>query len=273
MHGPLLIHLNARSLRRTGACAWWWLMACAWPLLAMLLWLMPAAAARAEEPECVACHKVLHSDKDGHAALKGGCKACHATTNGEPATHGKVADASNGLASTQPALCVACHNKGKYTAANAHSKPAKGCSGCHTTHASGQAKLLKLKANALCFECHDRKLVQGKVKHDSAARGACLDCHDAHSAEQPAMLTGALVEVCVECHGGVKEQPHVLNSFSGKGHPLGDEKELANTMDALRPGQRFSCTSCHDPHKGDRPNLVRYDTAQPLDFCQRCHEK
>ena len=143
MRRALSIDLKPGTARRIGGCVSWRLMACVWPLLALLLWLAPVGPARGQEPECVACHKVLHSDKDGHAALKGGCKACHTTTNGAPDTHGKVADASNGLASNQPALCVACHNKGKYTAANLHTKPAMGCSGCHTTHGSGQAKLLK----------------------------------------------------------------------------------------------------------------------------------
>ena len=126
--------------------------------------------------------------------------------------------------------CLSCHTKPQYTQKTLHTAPAKLCSGCHVNHETkGEAKLLVSEVPDLCYGCHAEKGFKAKRQHDPVKQGACLDCHDAHSAEQPAMLTGALVEVCIECHGGVKEQPHVLNSFSGKGHPLGDEKELANT--------------------------------------------
>ena len=87
------------------------------------------------------------------------------------------------------------------------------------------------------------------------------------------MLKLPATQTCLECHADVKEKPHVLSGFTGKGHPLGDEPRDTPVPDPLRPGMQFSCVSCHDPHRGAFRRLIRGDTQQPLDFCQKCHVK
>ena len=173
--------------------------------MALLMLLLPSLPALAQSGDCVACHKTLASEKDGHAKLKGGCKACHVSTDGTAADHGKGAAKNNGLAAVQPALCLGCHDKPKYVKANRHSEPTKGCSGCHTTHASGNATLLKAEVPDLCYSCHAKTNFQGKFKHSPAARGDCFECHDAHSAEREVMLKLPATQTCLECLADVKE--------------------------------------------------------------------
>jgi predicted CXXCH cytochrome family protein len=256
---------------RIGSLKQW---ACRWPgalgMLALLMVLFMGLPVRAQTDDCKGCHKTPAGEKDGHAKLDGGCKACHLSTDGNAADHGKVAAKGYGLSAAQPALCVNCHNKPKFVTANRHTEPAQGCSGCHTTHSSKLPKMLKTKVPDVCYPCHAKPMFQGKVKHSPTAGGKCLECHDAHSKEIESMLKLPPTESCLECHAEVKEQPHVISGFSGKGHPLGDGAGTP-VADPLRTGKRFSCASCHDPHRGEFPRLVRADTQQPMAFCQKCH--
>lgn len=172
--------------------------------------------------------------------------------------------------------CLRCHTKPQYTQKNLHTAPAKLCSGCHVNHETkGEAKLLVAEVPELCYSCHAEQGFKAKRQHDPVKQGACLDCHDAHSAEHPGMLLNEPIEVCLECHASdLKGKPHVISpSFSGKGHPLGNEPEMAQVKNPLRPGEKFYCGSCHDPHKSDHPRLNRFDPNSVSGYCQRCHEK
>jgi predicted CXXCH cytochrome family protein len=241
-------------------------------LLSLAMTVQMAVPASAQEDDCLKCHKALANVKDGHAGLKGGCKTCHAATDASTVPHKTTGNVASGLSASQPALCVSCHDKPKFTKANRHSAPAKGCTGCHTAHVSKEEKLLKSEVPALCYSCHEESLFKAKFRHRPVARGACLDCHDAHSTEHPVMLITAIEVICLECHSEVKEQPHLVAGFSNKGHPLGDEKTTTPAADPLRPGKQFYCGSCHQPHKADFPKLNRLDPSSTT-FCQRCHEK
>ena len=96
-------------------------------LLSLALTLLPALAAHAQQDDCLKCHKATAAVKDGHAALKGGCKACHSTTDAATVPHKTTGAIAAGLSASPPELCVGCHNKPKFTKANLHSAPAKGC--------------------------------------------------------------------------------------------------------------------------------------------------
>ena len=148
---------------------WWALTA----LVALVTTLLPSLPARAQSDDCVACHKTLAAEKDGHAKLKGGCKACHVSTDGSAADHGKGAARNNGLSAAQPALCLGCHDKPKFVKANRHTEAAKGCSACHTTHASKNPMLMKAEVPDICYPCHAKTQFQGKFRHSPAARGEC----------------------------------------------------------------------------------------------------
>lgn len=172
--------------------------------------------------------------------------------------------------------CLRCHSKVQYTQKTQHTVPAQGCSGCHVNHETkGEAKLLVSEVPELCYSCHAEKGFKARRQHDPVKQGACLDCHDAHSAEHPGMLINEPIEVCLECHASdLKGKPHVISSsFSGKGHPLGNEPELAKVKNPLRVSEKFYCGSCHDPHKSDYPKLNRFDATSMTGYCQRCHEK
>ncbi len=252
----------------------WAAAAAATVLLSLAATLSVALPAHAQEDDCLKCHKALANVKDGHAALKAGCRACHVATDGSSVPHQTTGKVAGGLSAPQPELCVACHNKPKFNKQNLHSAPAKGCTGCHGAHASTNEKLLASEVPDLCYSCHDEKLFKGKVRHKPVAQGGCLDCHDAHSTEQRAMLNNPPVDVCLECHSeDLKGKPHLVAGFSGKGHPLGDEKSATLVEDPLRRGMQFYCGSCHDPHRSDHPRLNRFDPNSPHGFCQRCHDK
>lgn len=248
-----------------------------WPgaavLLSLALTLLPALAVHAQQDDCLKCHKTPAAAKDGHAALKGGCKACHAAIDAATVPHKTTGPFAAGLPANPPELCVGCHDKPKFTKANLHSAPAKGCTGCHTVHASKNEKLLKSEVPGICYSCHAEQQFKGKFRHKPVVQGVCLDCHDAHSAENRPMLIVPSQVVCLECHSDIKEQPHVAAGFSRKGHPLGDEKSAVAVEDPLRPGTRFYCGSCHHPHRAEFPKLNRFDVQSPADFCQRCHQK
>lgn len=172
--------------------------------------------------------------------------------------------------------CQGCHSKPQYLQTTPHTKPAKICSGCHVNHETkGEAKLLLSEVPELCYGCHAEKNFKAKRQHDPVKQGACLDCHDAHSAQHPGMLINEPIEVCLECHASdLKGKPHVISSsFSGKGHPLGNEPEMAKVRNPLRASEKFYCGSCHDPHKSDYPRLNRFDATSMSGYCQRCHEK
>lgn len=258
---------------RTAAQArpkWTWPAVAAWAvaLSALALWL-PAHA----QGDCVGCHKTLAGEGDGHAGLANGCKACHAGTDGSRVPHPPSGPLANGLAAPQPGLCQGCHDRPQYRKTNAHAVAAKGCTGCHTVHVSEHGRLLRAEVPALCHSCHEERQFKGKVTHKPVKKGACLDCHDAHSAQNWNMLLTEPQNACDECHEEIKEQPHAVAGFSGRGHPLGEAKNGDPARDPLRPTTRFYCGSCHDAHRSTYPTLMRFDVESPTGFCMRCHDK
>jgi len=69
---------------------------------------------------------------------------------------------------------------------------------------------------------------------------------------------------CVGCH---EELDGVTVGHPLPGHPVSAE------VDPSRPGKRFGCLSCHDPHATkdvSRQNIVKNEAAQRK-FCVRCH--
>jgi len=66
------------------------------------------------------------------------------------------------------ALCFKCHASIKESLAKAHvHPPAKGgreCLSCHGPHGAVATPLLVQAQPALCFGCHDRKILAGAVR-------------------------------------------------------------------------------------------------------------
>jgi predicted CXXCH cytochrome family protein len=79
--------------------------------------------------------------------------------------------------------------------------------------------------------------------------------------------------VCLDCHSAVRKVPHAVAGFQSAGHPLGIAKKNKKYLDdPARPGRRFYCGSCHDPHSSGSAGLFRYDAKTPMDLCSACHK-
>jgi len=179
------------------------------------------------------------------------------------------------LAQDKP--CLECHAalaQKKVVHAAVH----MGCAICHSEidastlpHKSkgSSAKGLLAEAPALCISCHDQKLFEGKVVHGPVAAGACLGCHNPHASDYQGLLKAEPANVCLDCHPDIKKGPHVIAGFTRSGHPLGNDKK--EVQDPLRPGKKFYCAGCHEPHRSEQPKLTRY--GKGMASCQKCHNK
>lgn len=179
------------------------------------------------------------------------------------------------------AECLKCHEKlaaGKFV----HAPLQKGCDGCHggldastVPHRATvrTPKALSAPEPELCMSCHEAAGFKGLATHAPVAAGRCSVCHAAHSSDQPHLLTQPVSQQCLGCHAEVAKAPHVIVGFSAGGHPLGTEQRATPVMDPLRAGERFGCTSCHQPHKSDFTRLGRFESRSRMDICQRCHQK
>lgn len=186
-----------------------------------------------------------------------------------------LAAASPTPAIAQDTECVKCHaalTQKKVIHAPMHS-------GCATCHAGLDGSVLPHKPKAgsagksatACVRCHENKMFDGKGTHAPVAAGLCKVCHDPHSSDHPGLLTKAPLALCLDCHPEVAKEPHVVAGFSRSGHPLGEERKGKVPDDPLRPGKKFYCVSCHEPHRSDLPRLVRFPNR--MDACQKCHNK
>jgi DmsE family decaheme c-type cytochrome len=165
--------------------------------------------------------------------------------------------------------CEACHEKA-YSPAfakSAHAQATQSCAKCHNNVAEhykaqsngekGPVPTLKgVKAqdlNARCLTCHEKNNQMSYDGSKHARRNvACISCHSVHS---PKSVTGQLktktdVETCVTCH---KTERAKMNRTSH--HPVREGK--------------MGCSSCHNPHEGNRPKMLRAESVN--DLCFTCH--
>ncbi|MBI5921630.1 MAG: cytochrome c3 family protein [Betaproteobacteria bacterium] len=173
--------------------------------------------------------------------------------------------------------CLKCHAK-LLQKKEVHAAANMGCDSCHeeldasaVPHKSKGKFAMGLSAEgpALCANCHDKKLFKGKMVHAPVEGGPCLGCHDAHASDYQGVLKKEPAALCLDCHPDVKKGPHVIAGFSRGGHPLGNETKAA--QDPLRPGKKFYCVSCHEPHRSELPKLSRFVTKN-MASCQKCHK-
>ncbi len=258
--------------------------------LALTLWWLPAhsqtatpEAAPASAPvavkappqdaKCMECHDDIFEEKVIHVALEKGCTTCHAQLDAAKRPHKSNSAFPHGLKAAQPEICLSCHEKEKFKKKSTHKALEKGCTVCHDPHSTSQKKLLKSAIPELCFSCHKKKNFAGKFTHSAVKGAKCASCHLPHASDNALLLKKTPTDICLDCHDDIKEAPHIMAGFSGKGHPLGDEVHAKPVEDPLRPGRPFFCGSCHDPHKGDFPKLLRQDPKLGMDVCQKCHQK
>jgi predicted CXXCH cytochrome family protein len=172
--------------------------------------------------------------------------------------------------------CAKCH-AALFQKSSVHGAVSLGCKSCHVPMDAESphkvrgkvAKGLPMEANAQCLTCHEKKHFEGKVVHGPVAAGLCLACHDPHASDHLGLLRKPPAEQCLDCHPEVSKGPHVIAGFSRSGHPLGENGKTKQTEDPLRPGRKFYCVSCHEPHSSELPRLNRFPKG--MDSCLKCH--
>jgi predicted CXXCH cytochrome family protein len=223
----------------------------------------------AEPPAlCFNCHdkSVFSGKKDVHPPVAGGmCTSCH---------NPHSTDSEKLLTAELPDLCFNCHDKRKFAGKYIHAPVSMGmCTSCHSPHQSDKEKLLANTPPVLCYTCHDKAAFTKKNVHAPVAAGMCLTCHAPHAAEEMALLRKDPPFVCLDCHADVRKRPHAVVGFQTAGHPLGIAKKGKKYLeDPARPGKRFYCGSCHNPHSSDSIRLFRYKADSTFALCTYCHK-
>lgn len=244
-------------------------------LFAFSIILLIQSPAFSKEINCLECHDDLAKEKVVHPALQMGCTTCHEGIDATDVPHKKTNKITKGLSSEQPELCYGCHDKTKFTKKTVHAALEMGCTSCHNPHSSKYKKLLIAEPPALCLNCHDKAEFSRKNVHEPVAEGMCLSCHSPHSSDNTALLLQRPIRVCLDCHADVRKTPHAITGFESTGHPIGllrsGTKEFPD--DPARPGKKFYCGSCHNPHSSDSIKLFRYKGNMALDICINCHKK
>jgi DmsE family decaheme c-type cytochrome len=166
--------------------------------------------------------------------------------------------------------CQGCHDKAMNPVfqKTEHAKLAESCAKCHQgvgEHAkaqmSGDAKvpapsmknLSAEQINSTCLECHEKG---GQANYRSSLHDrrnvACTSCHSVHSPKtmKAQLKTATDAEACYTCHKSVRAK-----SMRTSHHPVREGK--------------MSCSSCHNPHDGAQPKMVKGDSINEL--CYTCH--
>ncbi len=102
---------------------------------------------------------------------------------------------------------------------------------------------LVLPLDKLCLKCH--QLPSTKYVHGPVAMGRCETCHMPHRSPYPHLLKkGKIRDLCFQCH----------------------TKDLFVSMDLHQDKGWIlkTCTACHDPHGGSRPDLVHPPGKKPV---------
>ena len=264
----------------------------------------PVVHAPAAEGRCTACHSPHGAAYPGLLKKKGAdlCSSCHAEVaqwRGRKVQHPPFAlgdcdkchepHGSEGpglLVSANGEVCFSCHRRDA-TFRKAHKGyPVEkaACWQCHDPHASERRGLFRETIHPpfsagecgtchagpkaakpfalvepvgqLCAECHDDVVTAAKnaaFPHVPAGGGDCIDCHNPHTGSGSAMLKEDTNALCLSCHdpGGAKS--------SEKGRYLSHGAA----------GKGLACTTCHQPHGGDRPLLLAKES---IDLCGSCHQ-
>ena len=200
------------------------------PVLVAVLCALAAPGARAQAPE--------PSPSAAAASwTPADCATCH-----EPAVNGMHATAHAGV-QTQ---CAACHGD-----PTAHLK-----SVTETGEPGPVLSLKKMKAvevNKTCQGCHEKTHNATWTGSAHERRGiACTNCHSVHDfkSAKSQLRTAREPETCFGCHGAIRAQ-----GLRTSHHPV-------------REGL-LSCSSCHNPHDGSRPKMIKAEWTNEL--CYQCH--
>ncbi len=160
-------------------------------------------AARAQEVNCLQCHRALTEKKHVHPAVQMGCAVCHADLDAGVLPHKVKGKLAKGLSAEPPDLCHGCHDRKMFEGKFTHAPAAAGlCTTCHDPHASEHPKLARKAGAALCLDCHSEIANQPHVIAGFGRNSHPLGIeHKATVAQDP--LRPGRTFYCGSCH-----EPH-----------------------------------------------------------------
>jgi DmsE family decaheme c-type cytochrome len=112
--------------------------------------------------------------------------------------------------------------------------------------------------NAICLGCHENQHSGAQAAWEGSAharRGLkCTQCHSVHTfkSQTHQLKTADASSLCYECHKTQRAQ-----GMRTSHHPV-------------REGL-MGCESCHNPHDGSTPKMIKADWANEL--CLQCHQE
>jgi DmsE family decaheme c-type cytochrome len=185
---------------------------------------------------------------------------------------GSVAAATPRAAAVQgdASACKACHEAAATTAFNKsrHAGLTDSCLSCHAgaaEHAKKQAagdtsgpppsvkEMTAQAIDATCLKCHEKGEQANWVGGTHDRRNvACTSCHSVHAYKSATaqLKTASASDTCYTCHKSERAK-----SMRTSHHPIREGK--------------MGCTSCHNPHDGSQPKMIKADSIN--DLCYTCH--
>ena len=104
-----------------------------------------------------------------------------------------------------------------------------------------------------CLQCHEKSNQLSFESGKHARRNVtCASCHSIHDPKSVTsqLKTSTVTETCFGCHKTQRAQ-----SLRTSHHPLREGK--------------MTCTSCHNPHDGNSPKMIKAESNNEL--CYTCH--
>jgi predicted CXXCH cytochrome family protein len=235
----------------------------------------PALLALSVQDTCRNCHEEIFdgigSAHSVHAAFEGedSCIECHSP-------HASTFDSL--LLARGSELCLGCHDEPLAkqdggdvanilevltSSTNLHGPVAAGdCAVCHVAHYSSERALLRRgypseiyadissTSYALCFECHDRGLVENELSHDTWFRDGDRNLHFVHVNREK----GRACDICHASHGSQRK------ALLREEFPFGPARwPMPIDFEATESGG--SCASaCHERKTYDRTQPSHSDT-------------
>lgn len=222
---------------------------------------------------CGSCHDETAGKHRHQPYDQGECTTCHAP-------HGSANPAL--LTKGGNTLCLECHTAlaERLRSERPHAAVEEGCLVCHTGHASDNASLLNAPASQRCGSCHDTKTDRWRAAHvvpgTDGTGGDCMSCHDPHAS--PANATAMLKRSqhrpfeereCRTCHSTGRPLARSSRDLCGTCH-----SDVVASIGAFKVAHapvtgESGCTTCHSPHVGDTPALLR---KTGFSVCTDCHK-
>lgn len=196
--------------------------------------------------------------------------------------------------------CVTCHQSGQCAERKQlgeFNHRGAACLDCHNPHDTQHGHFLRDEPHKVCATCHAEQAgaLLGSP-HDFDAQSPCwpalsretqdrcLACHRPHATAPEARFriapeTRASADgACIACHReadwdapGAQAALHPRPSAAEFDWP----EELPLVFDHQHDTGRIGCRTCHDPHGGAQPGLMRRVSAPlapgGMDACQACH--